>query len=225
MLQKLRAAMADDNQLDSESLRFLSLIFLLLAAIMSVLKYTHEGWLWDTHVSLAPGFLSSIYGLLLIAPLYLRRVLKWNKSVFTIISFILILMVFSSFIQLALGGNGMKSSITMGLLGAAFVLSWLGIRSAAGIAWILVLVAAVMSAITNNLAMGFWGFVYVCSGALGLILHSGLNPGEFMQALKVEYSGGAEHIIEQTREDVNALRSDVRNMAGTTTVAGKTILP
>jgi hypothetical protein len=225
MLQKLRTAMADDNQLDSESLRFLSLVFLLLAAVMSFLEYTHVGWLWDTHVSFAPGFLSSIFGLLLIAPLYLRRILKWNKSIFTIISFILILMVFSSFVELALGGNGMKSSITMGLLGAAFVLSWLGIRSAAGIAWILVLAAAVMSAIVNNLAMGFWGFVYVCSGALGLILHSGLNPGEFMQALKVEYSGGTERIIEQTREDVNALGSDVRNIAGAATMASKTMLP
>ncbi len=204
MLRKFRATMANDNQLDNETLRFLSLIFLLLAGIMSFFKYTHVGLLWDTDFTFAPGFLSSIFGILLIAPLYMRGILKWNKSIYTIISFILILMVFASFIELALGGNK-KSSITMALLGAAFVLSWLGIRVAAGVAWILVLVAAVMSAIVNNLAMGLWGFVYVGSGALGLILHSGLNPGEFMQALKIEYSGRTEQILNYAGENINVL--------------------
>lgn len=212
MLQHLRKAMADDNELDSENLRFLSLIFLSLAATMSFFEYTHIGWFWDTNVGFAPRFLSSIFGLLLIAPLYMRDILKWNKSVFTIISFILILMVFSSFIELALGGNGAQSSVTMGLLGAAFVLSWLGVRAAAGIAWVLVLAAAVLSVLTNNLAMGFWGFVYVVSGALGLILHSGLNPGNFMQALKREYFGyQAREFLEETKEDIRNI-ADVSSL-------------
>lgn len=202
MLRKFRATMADDNQLDNETLRFLSLIFLLLAGILSFFEYTHVGKLWNTHLTFTPTFLSSIFGILLIAPLYMRGILKWNKSIYTIISFVLILMVFASFIELALGGKG-KSSITMALLSAAFVLSWLGIRAAAGVAWILVLVATVMSVIANNLTMGFSGFVYVVSGALGLILHSGLNPGEFMQALKTEYSGRTEQIVHYTGENIN----------------------
>lgn len=211
MLQKLRAAMADDNQLDSESLRFLSLIFLLIAATMSLFQYTHIGFfgMWKTTVQFAPGFLSSVFGLILIAPLYMRGILKWNKSIYSILSFILIAMVFSSFIELIIGGGKTINSIIMAILVAAFVLSWLGMRAVAGVAWVLVLAAAVMSAIWNNLAMGFLGFIYVCSGALGLILHSGLNPGEFMKALKSEYSWEAEEILGKTKGDINTLKSSV----------------
>lgn len=204
MLNKIKQVMSDDNQLDNASIRFLSLIFLSIAGVMSFFEYTHIGWIWDTHVTFTPNFLSSILGILLIAPLYMRGILKWNKSIYTITSFILILMVFASFIELALGGNG-KSSITIALVGAALVLSWLGIRAAAGIAWILVLAAAVLSAIANNLAMGFWGFVYVGSGTLGLVLHSGLNPGELMYALKIEYAGGAEKALENAKENINSI--------------------
>ena len=189
---KFRKAVSDDNQLARESLRFLSLIFLAIAAVMSLFEYTHEGWLWDSKLSFAPGFLSTIFGILLVAPLYLRKILKWHHSVYTIISFVLILMVFSSFIQLAIGGEGMDSNIIMGLLTGSFVLSWLGMRAIANISWMLVLAAAVLAALESNLAMGFAGFVYICSGSLGLILHSGLNPGELVQAIKTEYAGVLE---------------------------------
>lgn len=204
MLQKVRSIIADDNQLDSETLRFLSLIFLFLSGIMSFFKYTHIGWLWDSNVTFQPGFISSILGIALIAPLYIRGILKWNKSIYSIISFTLILMVFSSFLELVLGGND-KSSFIMALVGASIVLSWLGIRAAAGVSWMLVLAAAIASVIVNNLAMGFFGFIYVASGTLGLVLHSGLNPGEFVHALRIEYSGNSEKIINNMRDDIGSI--------------------
>ncbi len=71
----------------------------------------------------------------------------------------------------------------MSLLTAAVLLSWLGIREIAGGCWILTFGAAIYSAIINNLVMG----VYVLSGFLGILLHSGLNPGELIQGLKNEY--------------------------------------
>lgn len=182
----IRDVIANDNELDNESLRFLSLLLLLLCGIMSLLQYTHEGIIWDTSFSFKPTFLSSIMGVALLFPLYARRILKWNKSTYGIISFVLILMVFSSFVQLAIGGDK-NSWFIQFMLVASVALSWLGIRGIASISWLLVLVAAIISAIHNNMAMGFYGFVYIASGTVGLILHSGLNPGDLIFSIKKEY--------------------------------------
>jgi hypothetical protein len=123
----------------------------------------------------------------LTAPLYMRGILKWNKSVYTIISFVLIMLVFASFLELAMGGRE-TSPITQALLVASVVLSWLGIKELAGVCWILVVAAALTSAIFNSVTLGFYGFIYIMSGCLGLILHSGLNPGQLLQGMKNEYS-------------------------------------
>lgn len=163
MLHKIKVAIASENEMNSETLRLLSLFCLFLSGMMSFFNYTQIGWLWNTTVSFSPNFISTIMAIFLIAPLYMREILKWNKSIYSSIAFILILLVFASFVQLALGGNGKNIIITL-LLSAAVVLSWLGIKPIAGVAWMLVFTAGIYSAIANSLAMGFFGFIYVASG-------------------------------------------------------------
>ena len=186
MLNKIRNMIANDNEIGSEWLRVLSLFFLLLSGSMSFLTYTHTGIFWDSQFSFEPGFISTILAVFLISPLYLRGLLKWNKSIYTLLSFVLILLVFGSFIELAMGGN--KNPIIVVLLSISIVLSWLGMRAIAGVGWILTLAAGIYSAIINDMAMGFYGFIYIGSGFLGLILHSGLNPGKLVLGLKEEFS-------------------------------------
>jgi hypothetical protein len=187
MLSKLKKKIANDNELDSETLRVLSLLFLLISGVMSFFKYTHVGRLWNSSMTFQPGYISTIFAVFLIAPLYLRGVLKWSKSLYSLLSLMLILLVFASFTELAIGGNE-YNRIVISLLVAAVLLSWLGIRAVAGASWILALAAAIYAAIENNLSMGIYGFVYVGSGFIGLVLHSGLNPGELFEGIKDEYS-------------------------------------
>jgi hypothetical protein len=201
VFSKLKKAIADDNELDSGTLRFLSLVFLLICGTMSFLKYTHDGWLWDTSLTFKPGFISSIFALLLISPLYLRGVLKWNKSIFSLVSLILILLVFASFTELAIGGNT-NNKIVISLLVAAVLLSWLGIKGVAGVSWMLALAAAIYSAIVNNMAMGFFGFIYVACGFIGLVLHSGLNPGELIDDIRAEYGKTARKTADTAKSDM-----------------------
>lgn len=187
MVEKLISFLLDDKELDDTKLRLLSLIFLFLSGSMSFFGYTHRILFWNSNLTFQPGLVSSVLAILLTSPLYMRGILKWNKSVYTIVSFVLIVLVFASFIELAMGGNG-KSSIITALLAASVVLSWLGIKEVAGVCWILVIAAALISTITNNLILGFYGFIYIVSGFLGLVLHSGLNPGQLLQGIKNEYS-------------------------------------
>ena len=181
MFTTIRAALANDNALSSETLRLLSLVFLLLSGVMSFFKYTQIGTFWDTQLTFTPGFASTLMAIAMLAPLYLRGILKWNGSAFSILSFVLILLVFASFIELALGGNQTGGLVAV-ILAVAVVLSWLGIQAVAGIAWLLVLGAGIYSAVMNHMAMGFFGFIYIAAGFLGLTLHSGLSPGELNRA-------------------------------------------
>ena len=204
MLERLKKSIADDNELNSETLRLLSLIFLFISGAMSFLSYTHIGLLWDTSLTFKPGIISTLFAVFLISPLYLRGILKWSKSIYSIFSLLLILLVFASFAELALGGNG-KSQFTFPLLVASIVISWLGIKAIAGISWILTLIAAIMALILNNIAMGFYGFVYIAAGFVGLILHSGVTPGEFLSGISSEYSGASRNAIEKAKSDFDSL--------------------
>jgi len=203
MLDKIKNTIANDNELDRATLRVLSLTFLLISGAMSFFKYTHVGWLWNTNLTFISGFISSILAIFLIAPLYMRGILKWNKSIFTLISLVLILLVFASFVELALGGND-NNAIVISLLASAIILSWLGIKEIASISWVLALAAAIYSVVENNLAMGFYGFIYVASGFMGLVLHSGLNPGELLQGIKVEYSSSATKVTKTAKQNIDA---------------------
>jgi hypothetical protein len=205
MLEGFKKAVASDNELDNETLRLLSLLFLLASGVMSFFNYTHTGVFagifFDSSLTFQPNLISTILAICLISPLYLRGILKWSKSIYSLLSLVLILLVFASFTELALGGNG-KSSIVISLLVAAVVLSWLGVKAVAGASWGLALAAAIYSAIESNLAMGFAGFIYIGSGFIGLVLHSGVNPGELFEGIRSEYSGSAASVISDISDTV-----------------------
>jgi len=205
MLEGLKKAVASDNELDNETLRLLSLLFLLASGVLSFFNYTHTGVFagifFDSSLTFQPNLISTILAICLISPLYLRGILKWSKSIYSLLSLVLILLVFASFTELALGGNG-KSSIVISLLVAAVVLSWLGVKAVAGASWGLALAAAIYSAIESNLAMGFAGFIYIGSGFIGLVLHSGVNPGELFEGIRSEYSGSAASVISDISDTV-----------------------
>tara|TARA_B110000908_G_scaffold74078_1_gene89268 strand:+ start:365 stop:988 length:624 start_codon:yes stop_codon:yes gene_type:complete len=205
MLEGFKKAVASDNELDNETLRLLSLFFLLASGVMSFFNYTHTGVFagifFDSSLTFQPNLISTILAICLISPLYLRGILKWSKSIYSLLSLVLILLVFASFTELALGGNG-KSSIVISLLVAAVILSWLGVKAVAGASWGLALAAAIYSAIESNLAMGFAGFIYIGSGFIGLVLHSGVNPGELFEGIRSEYSGSAASVISDISDTV-----------------------
>lgn len=207
MLEKIRAAITDDNEISKEWQRFASLALLLFAFVLALLPYERKrlGGLWHTNVSITPEFLSACIALALIAPLYLRGLLKWNRSPFTTISFVLILGVFASFVQLSVfGGKSWVGTVNFYMVMIALVLSWIGLRGVAGIAWIIVLLAGIYNVHSTSTNLGFAGYLYICSAFLGLCFHSGVNPGELVSSLKDEYSPGATYLKKRVVDDVSA---------------------
>ena len=129
--QKLRYALADDNEMNSETLRFISIICLSTAGGMSFFGYTSSSALGQfitliqhhsIKYSFNPGLISTLIAIALICPLYFRGILHWNKSKYSIVSMVLIVLVFSSFIEIATGGS--SSPLSTGLIGSAVILCW-----------------------------------------------------------------------------------------------------
>lgn len=210
MFKKIRATLTDDNVMPQEWQRFASLLLLLLAFLMAMLPYERSILFGAVHRSFnfRPGLVPSVLAVVLIAPLYLRGLLKWNKSIFSSISFVLILGVFAAFLELALfGGKGVLGRINGYMVLLALALSWIGLRSVAGIAWMIVLAAGVYNALDVGIDLGFSGFIFVCAAFMGLCFHSGVNPGELFSSLKEEYSPTAARIGKIVGEDISAAKA------------------
>jgi hypothetical protein len=185
-MENIRSILTSIRPMNEESQRLASLIFLAIAGGMSFLEYTHVRILWDYHLSFTPRLLSTALAVCMVAPLYLRGILKWNMSVYTTISLVLILLVFGSFVELSLGGNNRNEFVTTAL-GAALLLSWLGIKEVAALCWVLVLIVGLYCTLSNSAAMGIYGYVYIVCGFLGLLFHSKLSPGELIAGIRAEY--------------------------------------
>ncbi len=207
-----------DKKLNDKNQRVLSLLFLSLAAALSFFEFTRfvEGsWFTSDHVEkvyFAPTFISAIIAIALSTPLYLRNILKWNTSIYSIVSLMLIMLVFASFVQLTLlGGN--DNIVMQASLIVAILLSWLGMREVSGITWIIVLGAGIYIVVSNNITMGFYGYLYIIFGFLGLILHSKLSPGELVKGLKGEYAEGTSKVIDTVKGDIQTTSSRIGSLA------------
>jgi len=208
MFEKIRATLTNDNEMPQEWQRFASLLLLLVAFVTAMFTYQRTNVI-GVHVdfNFRPGFLQSVLALVLIAPLYLRGLLKWNKSTFSTVSFMLILGVFSAFLELALfGGKGVLGRANGYMVLLALALSWIGLRSVAGIAWMIVLAAGVFNVLQVHIELDFAGYIFVCSAFMGLCFHSGVNPGELFNSLKEEYSPTAVRIGKIVGEDMSAAK-------------------
>ena len=199
-LDNLVNSITSEDQLSYKAKKLLSIIFLLVAFLISMASYTHKGWFFDTPKNIRPDFISTLIALALVVPLYARGILKWSTSVYGIIIFILFLSIFASILQIGLGDS--SSEISKYLIVSAVLISWIGFRGIAGIAWIPAIAAAAFNVISSDAALGVWGAVFLCSVTIGLLLHSNLSPANLMQSLQDEFSPLAAAKVDNIRKDV-----------------------
>lgn len=201
-MARLISGITDNTPMSGTAQRALSIIFLIISVSMAFMTYSREGMFFDSKLEIFPSFISTLIAIILIAPLYARNILKWNKSFYTLISLILFLLLFGSLVELAMGGNGLNSQVIQYLLLTAVILSWLGMKAIAGGSWLLLFPAIAISIVNNNTAMGFYGFIYVASGFIGILLHSELNPANLVKGFKEEFVA-TEGVQTQIKNEIN----------------------
>ena len=211
-MARLINGITDNTPMSGTAQRALSIVFLIISVSMAFMTYSREGMFFDSKLEIFPSFISTLIAIILIAPLYARNILKWNKSFYTLISLILFLLLFGSLVELAMGGNGLNSQVIQYLLLTAVILSWLGMKAIAGGSWLLLFPAIAISIVNNNTAMGFYGFIYVASGFIGILLHSELNPANLVKGFKEEFvatEGAQTQIKNEINQTVETIKSAI----------------
>jgi hypothetical protein len=199
---KFATAVTSEEEFSTTTTKLLSLFFLTVAFILSLMSYDGGAFLYfipKSSIIIRPDFISSGISLTLLTPLYARGILRWSKSAYGMVMFILFWSVFASIFQLGLVGS--VGNVSKYLISAAVLISWIGIRGLAGAAWTLALAAAIYNLISTSSAIGMWGFIFLCCTFLGLLLHSNLSPATFSKAILEEYSSTFRSSADKIKND------------------------
>jgi hypothetical protein len=188
------AVVFGDDRLEKIPLRLVS-ICLLIAALGFAWMPHRQSYLmfWQTWISFTPDFMSGALALAIIAPLYARRIIPYPyHSLNNALFFIVNLALMATFIQITLGkGTTLGTLPSLTVIICAIALSWLGMRAAASLAWLVLLVFSVFSAIISNDVWGVQGFGFVAAGFSGILLQTPLNPAGLFAEILNEYGGGS----------------------------------
>ena len=212
-VEKTIDILTSEAELTTGTRRLLSLVCLLVSCIMVFIPYETTFLLIPVDTSIQPTIVSGMLGILILAPLYARNILKWSTTIYSILVLTMLLLIFSSLMQILMGDNMLNMMFIM----AALVLSWLGIKAVAGLAWILVFIGIGITIVVNGLAMGFFGFVFIISAFLGILLHSNLSPSQLVGGLKEEFYI-SDKVKGQIAGDINSTRDVVSKIPISTAI-------
>ncbi len=177
-----------DEPIPQTSKRLLALCALFGAAAIALFGRFEGSYLFffTKEMRITPGLLSGFLGIGLLVPLYLRGILKFQFSIYNLVSAFVMFFIFSSLIQIVIG-DGLFTTIKVALVIGAIVLAWVGMRGVANFAWFLLFIGVILNVQNLSEAMGIWGWLFVALSFFGLLLHTGLGPKALIEGLKEEY--------------------------------------
>lgn len=180
----------EDREFSPAARRWISLVFLSVAAGLCFVTYTKPSKYWlDGSLSLRPDVLSTLIAIVVILPLYSRQLLRWRMTPFCLAAFALNLFLASAFVQLIRGGSDDPSKVVDYLLFLTVILSWLGVRAVARWSMVALLALALYSVIEGGVVMGMYGYVLVACSFLGLVTQSARPPHELVQEFVRDFGG------------------------------------
>lgn len=193
-----------ENEISSHNRRLLSLCFTIAAIVLGYLRYNRGSWedlfqimIWPISIEpkdlafQTPGFVHALLGLLLCAPLYIRNILPFNlRSPYHYLTLGLNVWFFAVIAQLVLGLQfSFSHNLTNTIIIAALLLTWLGIRSVAGFAWIFIFGVAAYNLLKADARLSDFGIWFLLCGFFSLLFQSDLTPREMFGTFKEEFRG------------------------------------
>jgi hypothetical protein len=220
----------------------LGILFTLLAIIFGCLWYVKNGWgtffsimnwpfgqSWvdrtfssDLTFMFPNGILNPLWGLLMCFPLYLRGFVSFKTlSIYTYISFVLNLLLFTVIAQLIFGASGTFTGNTMNTAFiASLVISWLGIRSVAGFGWLIVCILALVNLISAEYHLKHFGFFFILFTFSSLLFQTEFSPKNLFGEILAEFKGLKDEKLTFVKETM----SEAVRTTGEGIAAGSKIL-
>jgi hypothetical protein len=138
-----------------------------------------------------PSFIHGLCGLLMCFPLYCRDIIPFRSfSPYYCLSLIFNILLTAVLAQFILGPSvGVTFNILSSLLILGIVVLWLGMRSIAGLAWLLIACLATFRILDANLGLRHWGLLFMLCSFLSIFFQAHLFPKDLFQTIKYEFRG------------------------------------
>ncbi len=200
-LHRINAILVGDDVLGHLTLRYMSLALLLIATVVGFMTYTRPSYFWKSDISLRPDMMSGIFAVLLVTPLYIRRIVVWSPSIYYILAAILNVTVTAVLVQAVLGAASPEwlSLPLPSVLGLALAMTWLGIRPLAPVAWAIVIFLGILNLQSASEAMGLWGYIFVICAGLGIVLQFPFEPQKILNEVKFDFIGPPVELVQSAR--------------------------
>ncbi|MCE8533086.1 hypothetical protein KBY24_06795 [Ruegeria pomeroyi] len=197
-LRTLEEFLIGDYSLGHEKRRLFALTCLVFAVVIAFVSYQKDTWFGTTTRNFRPDLVSGLFALFLIAPLYVRNIVPWTGlNAYSILSLILNWAIVGSAANMALEGSsvmkllGGEFPMTF-LLALAVAFGWLGMRPVAMLSWAAFLLLGTINLSAASNTMGLWGFVFLVSSFLGVLLQADLSPRHLLAGFHFEFFGSPE---------------------------------
>lgn len=212
-IQKIKCWITSENEISLQNKMLLALLFLLGAIIFGCMYYgisRKTYWLnplfflkKDELLFRFPYLIHGVAGLLLAVPLYIRNILPFKSfSPYYLLTSSMNILFFAVMAQLIIGpSNTIRNDWISTMLIIAIVLTWLGIRSVAGLSWILVFGLATFNLVRSSYEMKHWGLPFLICALLSLLLQTQLSPKEFFKTIEIEFKGFSESKFSYSVKD------------------------
>ena len=211
-----------EKEFSQKAQKWFAFILGLIAIASGLFYYETLTWterlfnpLWFLHdedrlIFSLPGLTHGIVALFLLAPLYIRKMLKYrNVSPVSVVFLVTNVFLFASWAQLAMGfKEGFSNTIvTMGIL-AAILLSWLGIRAVSGFCWLIVVFLCGYNMVNGAEMLSHWGIVFLVCSIISIWLQTKVPLDAFFSMLKNDFAADsigpyAESIKDDIRTSIS----------------------
>lgn len=238
IIQKVKSAITSETEIKSQNKRLIALFLLAGAIVFGCMYYGLSRWEYWTNPlfflkqeSLRfrfPTFIHCLLGLVICAPLYIRNILPFKSfSVYYTFTAALNITLFAVLAQLIIGPSyTFRHDWISTLLILALALTWLGIRSVAGISWILVFVLAAFNLVKSSQELRHWGLPFLLCSFLAILFQAQRSPKELFETFKLEFKGASESkLSDSIKENVHeAVEKGAAVAKGSVTIAAKTLV-
>jgi hypothetical protein len=203
-LRALKEFLIGDYSLGQEKRRLFALACLVLAVAIAFVSYQVDGWFrtYSYSKNFRPSLVSGLFALFLIAPLYVRNIVPWTGlNAYSVLSLVLNWAIVGSAATMALEGSGVMKlfggelPMTF-LLALAVAFGWLGMRPVAMLSWAAFLLLGTINLSFASNTMGVWGFVFLVSSVVGVLLQANLSPRHLLAGSHLEFFGSLEADIK-----------------------------
>ena len=192
-LSRINHLLVGDFAIGRDARRYLSLITLMVAICIGLMTFVRHGWVWSSEITIRPDLISTIAAIALVGALYLRRVVEWAPSIYSILALVLNVTITSILVRASLGGSAWSfAGLSMPyLITFAIVLTWVGLRPLAPVFWGLVILVGFFNLQMISNAMGLWGYLFIILSAVGVLLQIEPNLKNFGLEIRRDFNGAS----------------------------------